>query len=229
MLGSKGKANCYKCNQASRISAFKSVLRKRKSVFCANCNAEISLTPENSFGYGYSCCQCNNILGFEYNNQLIAIDTVLNANWNYDLFDRSIRINQFRYFANVITKKDILVIRMMQLFAMNDEPSFVKFRKDDLYGGILVDNIRKLYIGYIVWSNIDNELRLNQIYIDRKYRKKGYASELIKFWLNAFLEKGNSKFLVESPNRLTVNLLNKLGYLNNKDPSKITCYSFMSM
>ena len=207
------------------------VKRVRYGVYCKNCNTEIKITNDNSFGDGYSCFKCSNILLFQYRKQLTDIEEILKLKWNIKSLERCLLINEKRGFVHVNTKKDIMVLKLLQYLAKIEEASFMMFRKNDLKAGLYIDLENNKYIGFLVWSKVTAELRINQIFVLPEYRRNGLGTELIKYWVNNYAKKLGNVFGVETPNNKTTNLLVKVGYYknSNKTEAEMTCYPFMGM
>ena len=115
---------------------------------------------------------------------------------------------------------------------------------------LIFDPKRELYLGYLTWNFDLNEeyckyveweglnkpyyhcngggeiLRL--LYIVKEERRKGYASKLVKFWVENYAMKTHNRFgveaMIESP---IVELLIKLGYVKRVATDKrlpLNCY-----
>ena len=110
---------------------------------------------------------------------------------------------------------------------------------------LLINASKKKYLGFLVWKkdpldkrfiNIKgldfNEYKykccgeiLQLIYIVKEERRKGFASKLIKYWVENIANHTYKMFGVElMGGSFILNVLMKLEYINKKDPQKSQCY-----
>ena len=109
----------------------------------------------------------------------------------------------------------------------------------------LIDSMRRDYIGFLVWRKDQLDKNhivmegldfdsykhkccgeiLQLIYIIPEERRKGIGSKFIKYWVENVADNTYDLFGVElMGGSFILNVLLKLGYINEKDPEKSHCY-----
>jgi hypothetical protein len=218
--GSDKLVKCYNCNVSSHIDKFnETVSRMKPSCVCKICGTEITLTSNNkligSFD-GYMCFKCNNIVAIEFKRYIIQPQTALRLSWNSSVNDRSEKMNENLNVVQVATEKDFFVLRTLNFIARHEYTCFTAIREEDKKACIFIDEIRNKYVGYVLWT--DDEYQnvristMRQLFLIREEQKKGYGTSIVKWWVENVSDKINDKFIVESPNKLSQKILNKLGY-----------------
>lgn len=74
--------------------------------------------------------------------------------------------------------------------------------------GLCIDGI---LVGYMFYSEYLDEVNINHFVIDTKYRKKGYASEIMQELLNRLTKKQLIYLEVRTDNISAINLYKKFG------------------
>ncbi len=201
---------CFYCKKENYLKKFKKYLLKTKCAICKNCG---ELTPIiNDFKFSltnqifYGCRKCENILISEYNNELYHPDILLNIHWNANVFIKNKKIADNLYFKPIQTNKDIMILLLFQYIAKKEDSRFRYFKSKLQKAAFIFNN--NYYIGYITWVE-EKKMILQQIYIISRYRKLGYAQNVVSYWINNKALKYNSNFEIESPNDSIINLINK--------------------
>jgi GNAT superfamily N-acetyltransferase len=207
-------AECYRCNRRSPKDAFGLARVRRVVAECRECGADVSLTPSN-FGFaglGYICSQCGNYVAASYGMQTVDPTTALNPNWNPTIQKRGDPVDKNTVLMRCRTKKDFLVVRLLQVAAKAEDSRLMFARDEDQDAGLYFDTARRKYLGFIVWSVSDEHAVLRQIFIVPDERRKGLAAKLVSFWVEHYADKVNDTFGIESPNEKALNLHTKLGH-----------------
>lgn len=90
--------------------------------------------------------------------------------------------------------------------------------KDDLLNndiiGYLVYICNNKIIGFLSYSKLIDRSELEYIYVDKEYRNFGYATELLKFYINECLVNGfiNITLEVRESNYNAIKLYKKMGF-----------------
>ncbi|NOR85257.1 GNAT family N-acetyltransferase, partial [archaeon] len=151
----------------------------------------------------------------KFRNRILKPQTVINLNWNNDIKKRAILIEKNLFFSECTSKKDFLILKILQLMG-KDEESFLYIQPKTQKAGLLFDIQKNIYLGFIVWT--DKSLKnkkyaiLRQIFITNEERRKGYGTKLLKFWIKTFADKINERYCIESPNKLSQKMLISLGH-----------------
>lgn len=211
-----GTFECYNCKKTLSRDKLKIVSQTKPIVICSECKKEVSLTQgnldlDNIF---YDCAWCGNTVAIRFNNQHLQPSTVLTLSWN-NLKKRAIEVNNRLSFVICKTKKDFLILRLMQSMVKSEQGCyhFNLFRKEAQKAGLIFNS--NAYLGYLIWTE-KKEACLRQIYVVEAERKNGYCTTLLKFWVETFANRLNEVFMVESPNTKFERILVRLGYTEPK-------------
>ncbi len=82
----------------------------------------------------------------------------------------------------------------------------------DVFSNIYVCTVDDNIIGFISYSIMYERAEILDIFIDIKYRNKGYASKLINKVLNQAHECNNISLEVDTKNENAINLYKKFGF-----------------
>ena len=82
----------------------------------------------------------------------------------------------------------------------------------DVFSNIYVCTVDDNIIGFISYSIMYERAEILDIFIDIKYRNKGYASKLINKVLNQAHECNNISLEVDAKNENAINLYKKFGF-----------------
>ena len=104
-------------------------------------------------------------------------------------------------------------------YTLLDIDRFVnKFNRNDC---VLVIDLDKKIIRYIIFRLVDNFIEIFKICILNEYRKNGFGTQFIKYIVDNFNEKVNRLILeVRSKNEIAINFYEKVGFkkiLTKKD------------
>jgi predicted acetyltransferase len=228
-----GTVECYKCKERFPVDELKRVTLKRPVVICKICGAEVSLTQENLDmlgGYSYMCPRCMNHVAIKFKNYVIQPQTVMNLKWNRTIKNRATQIENDLSFATCEDKKDILILKIMQLMAKKEDTGFLYIRENEQKAGLVFDDKKEKYVGFISWTENKNPI-LRQIFIIKDERRKGYATKVLTFWVDNFSDKISDKFGIESPNEKSQNLLVRLRYakIEGENIKGLKCFFVSSM
>lgn len=161
-------------------------------------------------GFSYICPNCRAIVAVAFRGSKYVLETVLRPSWNESLKGRAVPIGRGLSFVPRESRKDLLLVAMMQLMAKREETGF-KYAHGNQKAALCVDLSRDSYIGYILWSE-DKHAIARQIYIMPTERLKGYATLIIKHWVKHCANPIARKFGVETPNAISRKMLVSLGY-----------------
>jgi GNAT superfamily N-acetyltransferase len=205
---------CFGCHQYFHKEAFRAAKVRRAVVECRHCSVQVSLTPSNLAltGVGYICQSCNNFVAVRYGRQSVDPTVVLDQAWNQTLWARGEPVHNTLKFTRCSTKKDLLVVRLMQVMAKEEDDRFLFVREYEHTVGLYYDFSGGSYIGFILWSVTDGHAVLRQVFVAPEERRKGLAAKLIAFWVTHYADKVNDTFGIESPNDKALRLLIKLGH-----------------
>mgnify|MGYP004625625589 CR=1 FL=1 len=82
----------------------------------------------------------------------------------------------------------------------------------DVFSNIYICTVDNNIIGFISYSIMYERAEILDIFIDIKYRNRGYASKLIKKVLNQAYECNNISLEVDVENKSAINLYKKFGF-----------------
>jgi GNAT superfamily N-acetyltransferase len=183
-------------------------------MLCLKCKIEVSATPDN-LDYAtrtlYICPKCFDVLGIKYRKDTVLPKDLMNPGWNRRLKPSAVLISDDIYFSECKNEIDYLVLKLMQLKVKEECDAFNYFRVKEQQAGLLFND--KTYLGFKVWSVKEKTAIARQIYIVPEERRKGYGLMLMEYWVKNIADKVNEIFEVESPNRKSLGILIKLGYL----------------
>ena len=122
-------------------------------------------------------------------------------------------------------KEDWAIVNGLREFSKEEDG----FYDDDIYDkwgkeAMLMINEMKYPIGYILWTRkktmeSEENVFLREFYVLKRFRRKGYGTRLLKFWVENYADKINDKFIVVSCNLDTFRILYFLGYVYDPDES----------
>lgn len=160
------------------------------------------------------CDQCHNITAVHCDEVFFQPKDIILTEWNA-LSENDDIINEDLLLKSCSTIRDWLVLKLLQALARNEERGFRPFRLDEHKGELIYHLPTGKCVGYILWSKADNGFAmLCQIYIIFENRRNKFATLAIKHWVENIANKLNGQFYVDSPNSKSVQILAKLGYLN---------------
>jgi GNAT superfamily N-acetyltransferase len=139
--------------------------------------------------------------------------TALRVDWNPTIITRGDPVGKNTSLVRIRTKRDLLVVRLLQVAAKEEDGRFLFCRENEQAAGLYVDQARGKYLGFIVWSEDDEHAVLRQIFIVSDERRKGLAEALVRFWVTRYAERISSTFGIEAPNEKAIALHLKLGHL----------------
>jgi len=214
---------CPACERRVEYKNLKRTSQKIEIATCAVCETETPFTKSyydqsgNSYRKYYYCPKCLNVVGLDFKGRTYQPKDVLKVNWNKRMLRKAKRIDDGLFFYTCERPKDIVPVRLMQDLARS-EPDIGSFFRhidpDFQYAGLMFseDKIK----GYVEWSIQNSKALMNQIYILKEERNKGYGTKLTKFWIDEIAKKINDTFIVESPNDKSAKILEKLGHAKRK-------------
>jgi GNAT superfamily N-acetyltransferase len=231
--GDDRMAPCYNCNNNYPVDSFGTAKVRRVVAECQDCGADISLTPRNfsMSGIGWLCSDCNNYVAVVYGTRKIDPKEGLDPNWNADLQEHAQPVGENNVFLRCKTKKDLLIVRLLQVTAKEEDPRFLFARDADQNAGLYFDTARQKYLGFIVWTQDDEYAVLRQIYIVPDERKKGLGEKLLSYWVKRYADNVNDTFGIEAPNEQAIQLHIKLGHIVREGDSLkgVKCFCVPSM
>jgi len=210
--GADNMAECFSCQRSFPRDAFALAKVRRVVAECRECGADVPLTSSNYglAGLGYICAGCGNYVAISYGNQTINPSEALKPTWNPTLRERGERVDSGLVLTQCRTKKDYLVVRLLQVLAKEEDSRFMFVRDNEQSAGILLDASNGKYLGFLVWNQSEGHVILRQIFIVPDERRKGLATRLVTFWVEHYADKVNDTFGIESPNEKALNLHIKL-------------------
>lgn len=182
---------------------------------CGGCGTEVPLTAMTSAlsGIGYLCSKCNNYVAISYGNQAIHPAKALMPTWNHTIGKRGEPIDRGTLLTFCRTKRDYVVVTLLQVMAKEEDPRFMFVRDGEQSAGLLLSAGMEKYLGFLVWNVSEGHAILRQIFIVPEERRKGLASRMVTYWKERYADKVNSTFGIESPNEKAINLHHKLGHV----------------
>lgn len=213
-LKDEKNAHCYSCDKIFPESELKHITKKVTVAVCKVCEEGVALTKTNLDMIGqfnYLCFKCHNVVAVKFGSDTLQPATVFDLSWNEEIKNQAIKLEDNTCFSVCKSKKDFLILMIMQLMAKKEGTSFLYVRKKEHKSGIIFDTGANKYIGFLVWSEAQ-KATLRQIYVMEDIRKKGYGTKILKFWVENISDKINEKFVVESPNKISDKMLINLGY-----------------
>jgi hypothetical protein len=221
--GAHKKAECFSCHEKFPKDAFALTKVRRVVAECRECGADVPFTPNNYgfAGLGYICSECGNYVAVSYGMRTIDPSEALKPAWNPTMRERGERVDGTLVFTNCRSKKDYLIVKLLQAMAKEEESSFMFVRDDEHSVGILLDAMTGKYLGFVAWNVSGQHAVLRQIFIVPDERRKGLASRMVTFWVEHYADKVSEKFGIESPNEKAVSLHTTLGHVRIEGDSVI--------
>lgn len=219
-LDKSHRFTCYGCKKKTHRNKLIEIILKKPMATCRVCETDVSLTPENLSGMGFYRCPtpmtCNNIVAIRFKNYVLQPQTIIKLEWNTDIKNRAISLGNNLFCVVCTSKKDLAVLSMLRVMAMEEGQPFRAFYKEKQKSVILFDTLKQKYLGFIVWSENKNAV-LRQIFVIKDEQRRGYGTNFLKFWVENFADGVSDNFGVESANEKTQGLLLKLGYAKRED------------
>lgn len=206
---------CFHCNKRFRARKFLLAKVQRPVVECGRCGASVSITESNSniVGIGYLCPACQSYVAVEYGRRMVHPLHVLELDWNPTIRRRGERVDDGLLFTRCRTKKDYLVVQLLQVMAKKENPRFMFVRERAQFAGLYFDAEKLKYLGFLVWTVTGKHAVLRQIFIVPHERRKGLAERLVVFWVERYADRVNDTFGIEGPNEKALKLHEKLGHV----------------
>ncbi len=196
-----------------------------KEAVCAGCSIIVQFTDrylstwENgTYGF-YRCPRCHNFVCARYRSRPVRLSSVLKPAWNKGGIKRANKIQNSLRFLECRTDKDFLILYLMNKLAKEEDHGFNSVMDQKFFTSALLFN-KNEYLGYITWNASEKCIEASQVYIFPEKRREGFASALVKFWAENYVPEGEC-FKIESPNTISVKMLLKLGYLEQKGKSLV--------
>ncbi len=212
--GAEKLVECFRCQRRFPKETFTLAKVRRVVAECRGCGVDVPLTPSNynMVGIGYICSRCGNYVAISFGTQTVDPAEALKSTWNSTIRERGEQVDGDLVFTRCRTKKDYLIVQLLQVMAKEEDSSFLFVRDIDQLAGILVDATTGKYLGFLVWNVSERHAILRQIFIVPDERKKGLATRLVTFWVERYADKVSDTFGIESPNEKALNLHIKLGH-----------------
>jgi len=211
----EGLAECFKCKQKFPAHSFNRINKKRILAACAHCNAEVWFTPMNAAFLGYLCGKCQNYVAFQYGYTHLQPAQVLRLGWNSSVLKRGIPLDSSLMFVPSESKKDYLILNLLQVIAKQEDPRFTFSQPNKDYAALLINRKENKYLGFICWTEKENAV-LRQFFILKDERRKGHAQMMVAFWVENYADPLHEKFCIESPNESALNLHIKMGHVRRE-------------
>jgi len=216
------KYQCFHCNKKFAEQEFEEAKRERTVVVCANCAREVTLLPSTFgiAGLGFICSDCSNYVAVLYGTHFINPSTVLTVDWNPTVYRRGESMPSGLSFVVCKTMKDFLVLKVLQAIVKEEDSRFLFGRPNEQEAGLLLDSERRKYLGFLVWTEADYAV-LRQIFIIEDERRKGFAEQMVTFWVGHHADRLNESFGIEAPNEKALSLHLKLGHIKAQGDSYV--------
>jgi len=218
---------CFACDTLSPLDAFTTVKRKTVIGQCAHCGKEVSFASSSSGVVGPLCSSiaCSNYVAVAHANSFLQPHTVLDPGWNRGLQSRLRQLAPGLLFARCRSGKDFVTLRVLQVLAKQDDARLNFANPQDHSSLLCLDAKRQKYIGFLIWSEGESPV-LRQLFVVKNERRKGYASEIVRFWVARYASKSQERFGIEGPNDAALALHVKLGHIKIEGSSMIgvKCY-----
>lgn len=164
-------STCVECD--SYISSSDT---RKTIVDAANCDICGQTTPytrdnrvnTNYNIFGYICSDCENILGLKFNNSFCQPSRFLQNDLGEKFYMRSID-----------SKKMEKIVWMFSLQAKVEDLPFWSYQPDEYT--VWLASVEETYCGYV---SLNDDDVLNQIWVDRGYRRSGTASKMVEYVCN---------------------------------------------
>jgi hypothetical protein len=186
-------------------------MSENNKIKCCYCNEILFLDDDTkTFNGFFQCLGCHKLSAIEIGNDIFPINEILDFNKMEN------KIKGWKNIDNVLKCSFLhdefprkICYVMNSKGRMEEDTHFTSI--DDISEIVLLANDKE-FLGYIVWTNVGDMARLNQIFILPQHRKNDYASKLLNFWVQEIADKKNERFEVYGPNEKAEQLLIKLGY-----------------
>jgi len=116
--------------------------------------------------------ECSNYVAVAYANTFVEPKVVLDPRWNSGLRGRAERFGAGLLVVRCRSKRDYLVLRVLQVLAKQDDPRFKFADPDEHWAALCLDAKRRKYLGFLVWTE-DETAVLRQIFVVKSGRRKG--------------------------------------------------------
>lgn len=223
----KGMVQCFACNRVRHQEEFGVVKKRRIIGKCAHCGDEVPFVPSATGIIGPLCStfECSNYLAVVYANRFLEPKLIFDPGWNRGLRERSQSISGNLRLARCRSKRDHVVLRVLQALAMQDDHRFKFGDLEEHCSALCFDAKRKKYIGFLIWSESKTAI-LRQLFVVQDERRKGLASKMVKFWVEHYAKPIGDKFGIEGPNEAALKLHATLGHLKLRGSRAIgiKCY-----
>ncbi len=216
LLDENDSAECFSCNKRFPKVEFGTAKVRRTVVECGNCGADVSMTFSNAnmLGIGYICSNCNSFVAVEFGAQLLDPVEVLKQSWNPSVEKHGIPVDNDLTVFKCRTKKEYLIVQLLQILAKEEEKSFRSVTSDgDFSVGLLFDSSKKQLAGSLIWNVEWEHAILRQIFIVPDERRRGLAERMVVFWVKEYADKISDRFGIEAPNEKARSLHAKLGHI----------------
>src|SRR6266566_403778 len=223
---SDGLAVCNRCRKHFSVTQFKQVRRRRRIAVCGLCGADVPLTPSYEGGLGHFCPKCDNYVAIRYGNQLVHPKRILQFDWNKSTRAQAVPVGGGVAFALCRSRKDFLVVTLLEVLAREEDSRFMTVREDDHKAGLLIIPRKRKYGGFLVWTEDDGHAVLRQIFVVPRERRQGRGGAALRYWVETYADRISPDFGVESPNGKGRDLLIGLGYASARGEQIIghKCY-----
>jgi hypothetical protein len=209
-----GAVECLACHKANPRSAFATIKRKRVIAQCAHCGEEVPFIPSTAGILGPLCpsVECSNYVAVAYGNTYLEPRLVLDPKWNGGLRHRSERVAGGLFLAPCRSKRDYLVLSVLQVLAKQDDSRFKFANPGEHRSAVCLDAMRRKYVGFLIWTE-DKTAVLRQLFVVKGERRKGHASKMVTFWIERYANRLGDQFGIEGPNEAALKLHIKLGHV----------------
>jgi len=220
-------AECFACNKSSLRGAFRIVKKNRVIAQCAHCGDEVPFVPSTVGLVGPLCSnlECSNYVAVAHANTFVQPRLVLDPKWNRGLRGRAEHVAAGLLLVRCRSKKDHLILRVLQVLAKQDDPRFKFADPSEHSAALCLDAKRRKYLGFLIWTE-DKTAVLRQLFVVNDERRKGHASKMVTFWIERYAKKLGDKFGIEGPNKAALKLHVKLGHvkIEGSDTVGVKCY-----
>lgn len=169
--------------------------------------------------------KCSNYVAVAYGNRFFEPKIILDPAWNRGLTRRAQRISAGMLFARCRSKRDQVVLTVLQVLAKQDDDRFKFGDPGEFCSALCFDAKRHKYAGFLIWTE-DKTAVLRQLFVLQNERGKGNASRMVRYWVDHFANKLADRFGIEEPNEAAMKLHAKLGHLKIEGSKAIgiKCY-----
>lgn len=223
-----GLIECNMCNEKYDPTEENREIIKTTIIACS-CGEDVPLTPSNkTFNDDYLCPNCETVLTTNFKGKLIEIEIISNPAWlkeelnevkfindffgviecDHSNFNNEKLFKAFNFFHNNVTLKE----RNGFLSFTSDQELLIFLEYDE-------NNQPKSYIGYITWSNDQNDgiKILRQIWVFKDKRNKKFGTLMMKYWIKNYAVVIKPSFRIERPKIKVIKIIKNLGYEKNME------------